>query len=70
MASQSPHPHRAVPGAGHQGEPGRRHRDLRDPVVVTRQLAQLGPGDVPHVDGGVVTGGQEQPLSRAESKYF
>ena len=61
MASQPPHPDRVVPGGGGDGEPGRGHRDLRDPVLMTPEVAEVSPGDVPRVDSRVVTRGQHQP---------
>ena len=61
VASQSPHPHRVVPGGGGDGKPSRGNRDLRDPVLVASEVAEVGAGDVPHVDGRVVAGGEHQP---------
>ena len=60
MSSQSPHPHRRVPGTRGDREPSGSHGDLRDPVLVSSEVAEVGPGDVPHVDGRVVAGGQQQ----------
>ena len=60
IASQPPDPHRVVPGGGGDGKPGRCYRDLRDPVLVAPEVAEVGAGDVPHVDGRVVTGGKQK----------
>ena len=34
---------------------------------MSSQLAEVGPGDVPHVDGGVVAGGQEDPPGEGDA---
>ena len=59
MSSQSPNPHRSVPRARGDREPSWSDGDLRDSVVVTSEVTQVGSGDVPHVDSGVITGGQQ-----------
>ena len=37
------------------------------PIIMSSQLTQVGAGDVPHVDGRVVAGGQEDPARQGDA---
>ena len=37
------------------------------PIIMSSQLTQVGAGDVPHVDGRVVAGGQEDPAGQGDA---